>query len=51
MAELDQSTSTDESTAKKENEAKLKRLRDEVDDLHKSIQDMSRKKLEEASEN
>ena len=37
MTELDQSTSTDESTAEKENEAKLKRLRDEVDDLHKSI--------------
>ena len=37
MAELDQPTSAEESTAESENEAKLKRLPDEVDDLQKSI--------------
>ena len=50
MAERDQPTSTEERTTQKENEAKLKRVSDEADDLHKSIQDMSRKELEEASE-
>ena len=46
---LDDPTSAEKKVTEKENEAKLKRTLDEIDDLHKSIQDMSRKELEEVS--